>query len=176
MLSYFGAFPKGDWWGILELCLLSYQATSFSILELLHPLKSSRENRLVILANMDMACVNGGKSGNTTDTGIPPTKGLVNLTKPSRTHPVENCEWCPFLKEKLFVHWVPAEFSYPFLSSSQTSGKFMWKWDLLDPFASAFLLLSAHLFLSLPSKTLPVLGSSVCDFGLWTSTRRWHKL
>lgn len=88
----------------MELCLLSYQATSFSILELLHPLKSSRENRLVILANMDMAYVSGGNSGNATDTGIPLTKGLVNLTKSSRVHPVESCECCPFLKEKLFVH------------------------------------------------------------------------
>lgn len=169
-----GLFLRGDWWGILELCLLSYQATSFSILELLHPWKSSRENKLVILANMDMAYVSGGNSGNTADTGIPPTKGLVNLTKPSRVHPVESCECCPFLKEKLFGHWVPAEFS--FLCSRQTLEKLMQKWDLLDPFASDFLLLWAHLLLSLPSKPLAVLRSSVCDFGMWKSTRRWHKL
>lgn len=100
MLFYFGAFPKGDWWGILELCLLSYQATSFSILELLHPLKSSRENRLAILANMDMAYISGGNSGNVMDTGTPLTKGLVNLTKSSRAHPVESCECCPFPQGK----------------------------------------------------------------------------
>lgn len=162
--------------GILELCLLSYQDTSFSILELLHPWKSSRENKLVILANMDMAYISGGNSGNTTDTGIPLTKGLVNLTKSSRVHPMESCECCSFLKEKMFGCWVPAEFSYLFLCSNQTLEKFMWKWDLLDPFASSFLLLSAHLFLSLPSKTVAVLWYSVCHFGLWTSTRRWHKL
>lgn len=73
----------------MELCLLSYQATSFSILELLHPRKTSRENKLVILANMDMAYFSGGNSGNATDTGIPSTKSLVNLTKSSRVHPVK---------------------------------------------------------------------------------------
>lgn len=81
MLSYFGAFPKGNRWGILELCLLSYQATSFSILELLHPWKSSKENKLVILANADMAHINGSNSRNAMYTGIPPTKALMSLTQ-----------------------------------------------------------------------------------------------
>lgn len=74
-----------------------------------------------------MAYINGGNSGNTMDTGIPPTKSSVNLTKSSRVHPMESCGCCPLLKKMMFGHWVPAEFSYPFLCSGQTSEKFMWK-------------------------------------------------
>lgn len=58
----------------------SYQATSFRILEVLHPCKSSRENKLVIPANMDMAHSNGGNCRNATDTGVSPTEGLTDLT------------------------------------------------------------------------------------------------